>query len=165
MTEYDLLENLPANAQEGHDRRHHRARRLSASGEVHLHPRPRSSTAEEMILAGCQDIEVTNLGNPFVMPQFRDAEQVLAHLRSDRFREALRRAGHQHRRRHLHRRDHPRAGRGPGDRAAQEGHRPGPAADDGVDRRGAPLRQFRLHRCRSTGRRASAPSRSATTPA
>jgi hydroxymethylglutaryl-CoA lyase len=42
--------------------------------------------AEEMIFAGCRNIEVTNLGNPYLMPQFSDAEQILAHLRSDRFR-------------------------------------------------------------------------------
>ena len=40
--------------------------------------------AEEMIFAGCRNIEVTNLGNPFLMPQFRDAEELLAHMRSDR---------------------------------------------------------------------------------
>jgi hydroxymethylglutaryl-CoA lyase len=39
-----------------------------------------------MIFAGCRNIEVTNLGNPYLMPQFSDAEQVLAHLRSERFR-------------------------------------------------------------------------------
>jgi len=42
--------------------------------------------AEEMIFAGCRNIEVTNLGNPYLMPQFSDAEEVLGHLRSDRFR-------------------------------------------------------------------------------
>jgi hydroxymethylglutaryl-CoA lyase len=42
--------------------------------------------AEQMILAGCRNIEVTNLGNPYLMPQFSDAEEVLAHLRSDRFK-------------------------------------------------------------------------------
>ena len=40
---------------------------------------------EELIFAGCRDIEVTNLGNPYLMPQFSDAEELLAHLRSDRF--------------------------------------------------------------------------------
>ncbi len=38
---------------------------------------------EELIFAGCRNIEVTNLGNPFLMPQFKDAEELLAHLRSD----------------------------------------------------------------------------------
>lgn len=41
---------------------------------------------EELIFAGCRDIEVSNLGNPYLMPQFRDAEELLAHLRSDRFK-------------------------------------------------------------------------------
>lgn len=41
---------------------------------------------EELIFAGCRDIEVTNLGNPYLMPQFSDAEELLAHLRSDRFK-------------------------------------------------------------------------------
>ena len=33
--------------------------------------------AQEMILAGAKEIEVTNLGNPEGIPQFKDAEQVL----------------------------------------------------------------------------------------
>ena len=40
---------------------------------------------EELIFAGCRNIEVTNLGNPRLMPQFADAEELLAHLRSDNF--------------------------------------------------------------------------------
>ncbi|MDA8135221.1 MAG: pyruvate carboxyltransferase [Desulfobacteraceae bacterium] len=40
---------------------------------------------EELIFAGCRNIEVTNLGNPKSMPQFRDAEELLAHLRSNDF--------------------------------------------------------------------------------
>jgi hydroxymethylglutaryl-CoA lyase len=40
---------------------------------------------EELIFAGCRNIEVTNLGNPKSMPQFRDAEALLAHLRSNDF--------------------------------------------------------------------------------
>ena len=49
--------------------------------------------AEELIFAGCRNIEVTNLGNPFLMPQFSDAEEVLAHLRSDRFKKRCDRQG------------------------------------------------------------------------
>jgi len=49
--------------------------------------------AEEMIFAGCRNIEVTNLGNPYLMPQFRDAEEVLAHLKGERFRERCRKRG------------------------------------------------------------------------
>lgn len=48
---------------------------------------------EELIFAGCRDIEVTNLGNPHLMPQFRDAEELLAHLRSDRFKSKCHRKG------------------------------------------------------------------------
>ncbi|MDD9302540.1 MAG: pyruvate carboxyltransferase [Desulfobacter sp.] len=40
---------------------------------------------EELIFAGCRNIEVTNLGNPRLMPQFSDAEELLTHLRSDHF--------------------------------------------------------------------------------
>jgi hydroxymethylglutaryl-CoA lyase len=48
---------------------------------------------EELIFAGCRHIEVTNLGNPYLMPQFRDAEELLAHLRSDRFKKRCERKG------------------------------------------------------------------------
>jgi hydroxymethylglutaryl-CoA lyase len=41
---------------------------------------------EELIFAGCRDLEVTNLGNPRNMPQFQDGEDLMAHLRSDRFK-------------------------------------------------------------------------------
>ena len=49
--------------------------------------------AEELIFAGCREIEVTNLGNPYLMPQFSDAEEILAHLRSDRFKKRCARKG------------------------------------------------------------------------
>ncbi|MBI9086544.1 MAG: pyruvate carboxyltransferase [Desulfobacterales bacterium] len=48
---------------------------------------------EELIFAGCRHIEVTNLGNPYLMPQFRDAEDLLAHLRGDRFKKRCERKG------------------------------------------------------------------------
>ncbi len=48
---------------------------------------------EELIFAGCRNIEVTNLGNPFLMPQFRDAEELLVHLRSDKFKQKCERKG------------------------------------------------------------------------
>ncbi len=41
---------------------------------------------EELIFAGCRDIEVTNLGNPYLMPQFQDAEELFKYLRGDRFK-------------------------------------------------------------------------------
>jgi hydroxymethylglutaryl-CoA lyase len=49
--------------------------------------------AQEMILAGCRNLEVTNLGNPYGMPQFRDAEEILAALRSDRFKKRCQKQG------------------------------------------------------------------------
>jgi len=49
--------------------------------------------AEELIFAGCRNIEVTNLGNAFLMPQFGDAEEILAHLRADRFKQRCQRKG------------------------------------------------------------------------
>ena len=48
---------------------------------------------EELIFAGCRNIEVTNLGNPYLMPQFRDAEDLLRHLRSDQFKKRCQRRG------------------------------------------------------------------------
>jgi hydroxymethylglutaryl-CoA lyase len=48
---------------------------------------------EELIFAGCRNIEVTNLGNPFLMPQFRDAEELLAHVRNDRFKQRCAKKG------------------------------------------------------------------------
>lgn len=48
---------------------------------------------EELIIAGCRNIEVTNLGSPYLMPQFRDAEELLAHLRGDRFKNKCERKG------------------------------------------------------------------------
>ncbi len=41
---------------------------------------------ERLIFAGCRHVEVTNLGNPYLMPQFQDAEVLLAHLNSDLFK-------------------------------------------------------------------------------
>jgi hydroxymethylglutaryl-CoA lyase len=49
--------------------------------------------AQEMIYAGCRDIEVTNLGNAYLMPQFSDAEEVLRQLRSDRFKRSCAKRG------------------------------------------------------------------------
>lgn len=48
---------------------------------------------EELIFAGCRHIEVTNLGNPFLMPQFRDAEELFAHVRSDGFKQRCAKKG------------------------------------------------------------------------
>jgi hydroxymethylglutaryl-CoA lyase len=48
---------------------------------------------EQLIFAGCRNIEVTNLGNPFLMPQFSDAEELLGHLRSDSFKKRCEKKG------------------------------------------------------------------------
>lgn len=48
---------------------------------------------EELIFAGCRDIEVTNLGSSYLMPQFKDAEELLTHLRSDRFKNRCEKKG------------------------------------------------------------------------
>lgn len=37
--------------------------------------------AEQLILSGFKHIEVTNLGNPVGMPQFKDADELLKRLR------------------------------------------------------------------------------------
>ncbi len=48
---------------------------------------------EELIFAGCRNIEVTNFGNPNSMPQFRDAENLLSHLKGDRFKRKCKKKG------------------------------------------------------------------------
>lgn len=48
---------------------------------------------EELVFAGCRFIEVTNLGNPFLMPQFRDAEELFIYLRGDLFKKKCAKRG------------------------------------------------------------------------
>ncbi|MBW2030234.1 MAG: pyruvate carboxyltransferase [Deltaproteobacteria bacterium] len=48
---------------------------------------------QELAFAGLKRIEATNLGNPRVMPQFKDAEEVLKGIRSDIFHKRLRKRG------------------------------------------------------------------------
>ncbi|MBW1893761.1 MAG: pyruvate carboxyltransferase [Deltaproteobacteria bacterium] len=48
---------------------------------------------EELIFAGCRYIEVTNLGSSYLMPQFKDAEELFTHLRSDRFKKRCEKKG------------------------------------------------------------------------
>ncbi|HPL10505.1 MAG TPA: hypothetical protein PLQ77_07225 [Smithellaceae bacterium] len=48
---------------------------------------------QEMILAGCRELEVTNLGNPRAMPQFKDADEVMKAMRGDDFRKRCGKAG------------------------------------------------------------------------
>jgi hydroxymethylglutaryl-CoA lyase len=45
--------------------------------------------AEQLILAGFRHIEVTNLGNPHGMPQFKDADELLRRIRSSKTIEGL----------------------------------------------------------------------------
>jgi len=52
--------------------------------------------AQEMILAGAREVEVTNLGSPRTTPQFVDAEEVLTALHSDSFQKRLAKAGINH---------------------------------------------------------------------
>jgi hydroxymethylglutaryl-CoA lyase len=48
---------------------------------------------EELVFAGCRDIEVTNLGNPYLMPQFSDAEKLFRYLRGDLFKKKCAKRG------------------------------------------------------------------------
>lgn len=61
--------------------------------EKFISTRAKKFYLEELIFAGCRYIEVTNLGNPFLMPQFEDAEELLSHLRSDSFRKRCEKKG------------------------------------------------------------------------
>ncbi len=100
--------------------------------------------AEELIFAGCRNIEVTNLGNPYLMPQFSDAEEILAHLRSDRFKKRCERKGIDYDD-ILYGGDDSRKIGGSSDSIKRTGCRPGPLPDDGIHRRRAPFCQFRNH--------------------
>ncbi|MFO8164966.1 MAG: hypothetical protein R6T98_10605, partial [Desulfatiglandales bacterium] len=44
---------------------------------------------QELAFAGVKRLEVTNLGNPRGMPQFKDAEEVLKGIRSEIFEKRL----------------------------------------------------------------------------
>jgi len=48
---------------------------------------------QELALAGVKRLEATNLGNPRLMPQFRDAEEVLKGIRDEFFVKRLIKAG------------------------------------------------------------------------
>jgi hydroxymethylglutaryl-CoA lyase len=61
--------------------------------EKFISTRAKNFYLEELIFAGCRNIEVTNLGNPYLMPQFSDAEALLKNLRSDKFKERCARKG------------------------------------------------------------------------
>ncbi|PKN03894.1 MAG: pyruvate carboxyltransferase, partial [Deltaproteobacteria bacterium HGW-Deltaproteobacteria-9] len=48
---------------------------------------------QELILAGCRELEVTNLGSPATTPQFRDADEVMKAMRSDEFKKRAAKKG------------------------------------------------------------------------
>ncbi len=48
---------------------------------------------QEMILAGCRELEVTNLGSATTTPQFKDADLVMKAMRNDEFAKRCSRAG------------------------------------------------------------------------
>ena len=84
MTEYDYWKIFPRMPQKVtigditiRDGFQHLEKFISTSAKI--------TYLEELIFAGCRNIEVTNLGNPRTMPQFSDAEKLLTHLRSDNF--------------------------------------------------------------------------------
>ena len=144
MTEYDLWKIFPKNAEEGNARRHHDPRRFPARGE------DSSPRSQDFLRSGdaswpaAKEIEVTNLGSPEGIPQFKDAEQVLTAMRSDAFKKRCERA-----QRSITTRlcmtavIDPRDRRGSRHRAEEEGNRPGPHPHDGLYRPRAPLRQLR----------------------
>jgi len=92
MTEYDywkIFPRMPKKVTIGditiRDGFQHEEKTISTAAKIFY--------AEELILAGCQEIEVTNLGNPEGIPQFRDAEKVLTYFRGERFRKNCERRG------------------------------------------------------------------------
>ncbi|MDZ7832745.1 MAG: pyruvate carboxyltransferase [Desulfobacterales bacterium] len=85
MTEYDLWKvfpRMPKKVTIGditiRDGFQHLEKFISTRAKIYY--------AEQLIFAGCRYIEVTNLGNPYLLPQFSDAEEVLSHLRSEQFK-------------------------------------------------------------------------------
>ncbi|MEN6466711.1 MAG: pyruvate carboxyltransferase [Syntrophaceae bacterium] len=92
MTEYDLWKIFPRMPKKVclgditiRDGFQHEERFVSTAAKIFY--------AQEMILAGAKEIEVTNLGSPEGIPQFKDAEAVLTALRSDAFKKRVARAG------------------------------------------------------------------------
>ncbi|MGE5798737.1 MAG: pyruvate carboxyltransferase, partial [Syntrophaceae bacterium] len=74
MTEYDLWKifpRMPKKVMIGditiRDGFQHEEKFISTAAKVFY--------GQESILAGCRELEVTNLGSPEGIPQFRDAEQ------------------------------------------------------------------------------------------
>lgn len=92
MTEYDywkIFPRMPKKVNIGditvRDGFQHEEKRISTEAKKFY--------LDELIFAGCRYIEVTNLGNPFLMPQFSDAEELLTHVRSDKFKKRCEKKG------------------------------------------------------------------------
>ena len=103
MTEYDywkIFPRMPKKVTIGditvRDGFQHEEKFISTAAKIYY--------LEELIFAGCRSIEVTNLGNPHLMPQFGDAEILLAHLRGDDFKGRCAKRGRSRFLRHRHRR-------------------------------------------------------------
>lgn len=91
-TEYDYWKIFPKMAKRVsigditlRDGFQHEERFISTRAKIHY--------LEELIFAGCRNIEVTNLGNPYLMPQFADAEQIFTHLRGQQFKTKCKKRG------------------------------------------------------------------------
>jgi hydroxymethylglutaryl-CoA lyase len=91
MTEYDLWKifpRMPKKVMIGditiRDGFQHEEKFISTAAKIFY--------GQESILAGCRELEVTNLGSPEGIPQFRDAEQVMTAMRSDNFKKRCERA-------------------------------------------------------------------------
>lgn len=52
--------------------------------EIYIPMEAKLWTAEQLILAGFKHVEVTNLGNPSGMPQFKDADELMKKLRTSK---------------------------------------------------------------------------------
>ncbi len=91
MTEYDyrkIFPRWPKKVTIGditiRDGFQHEEKYISAAAKIFY--------GQESILAGCRELEVTNLGSPEGIPQFRDADQVMQAMRSDSFKKRCARA-------------------------------------------------------------------------
>ena len=92
MTEYDywkIFPKMPRKVKIGditiRDGFQHEEKFISTAAKIFY--------LEELIFAGIRNIEVTNLGNPYLMPQFKDAEELLTHLRGERFKKQCEKKG------------------------------------------------------------------------
>lgn len=91
MTEYDLWKifpRMPKKVMVGditiRDGFQHEEKFISTAAKIFY--------GQESILAGCRELEVTNLGSPEGIPQFKDAEQVMTAMKSEQFKKRCARA-------------------------------------------------------------------------